>query len=212
MKFHDQKVAKMKLDFVHVANMNLADFILEMCQFSPILLVKWLNREKRRTIQMSYTKESHEELLKEIHNRLAKCSEEELEHVQHVLSSLDTKGNGRLHYLARFLGIEWDGEKGTMTLGMQHANTYGVAQGGAIYTLADIAMGYIILDTLPENQTSHTLELKMNYIAPGKGTHLYAYPEVIHHGRQTAVVQCRIENEDKKLIAQGLGTFFIKHH
>lgn len=165
---------------------------------------------------MSDIIENREDLLKAIQNKLTNCTEEELEHVQHVMSSFDTsvepKGTARLHYFARFLGIEWDGEKGTMTLGMQHANTYGVAQGGTIYTLADIAMGYIILDTLPENQTSHTLELKLNYIAPGKGTHLYAYPEVIHRGRQTAVVQCRIENEEKKLIAQGLGTFFIKHH
>jgi acyl-CoA thioesterase len=96
-----------------------------------------------------------------------------------------------------------------MTLGMQHANTYGVAQGGTIYTLADMSMGYKVLSELPPEKTVHTIEMKMNYIRPGKGKYLYAIPEILHTGRSTAVMSCQVRNDGEQLIAQGLGTFFI---
>ncbi|MGW6300711.1 PaaI family thioesterase [Peribacillus butanolivorans] len=76
-----------------------------------------------------------------------------------------------------------------MTLGDFNTNTFGVTQGGAIYTLADVVIGYRILDQLKEKQKGFTLEMKMNFIKKGKGEKLAAKTEVIHWGRKTVVMQ-----------------------
>lgn len=151
-----------------------------------------------------------QELINAIQDQLLNSSPEELEHVQHVLSSIDQSKKGGLYYFAEFLGIDWNHERAAMTLGMQHTNTYGVAQGGAIYTLADMAMGYKVLSKLPSDKRVYTIEMKMNYVSPGKGKRLVALPDVLHAGRKTAVVTCKVEDDNEKLVAQGLGTFYIK--
>jgi uncharacterized protein (TIGR00369 family) len=96
-----------------------------------------------------------------------------------------------------------------MVLGAFNANTYGVAQGGAVYTLADVAIGYAILKRLNRNQKVFTIEMKMNFIKKGKGSKLHAKTEIIHWGRKTLVTQCQIHDDTGDIIAQSLGTFFI---
>ncbi|MFB4164660.1 PaaI family thioesterase [Alteribacillus sp. JSM 102045] len=73
-------------------------------------------------------------------------------------------------------------EKFVMDLGLQNKNIYGVAQGGAIYTLADVAIGFKIFSELKEHQKVFTLELKTNFIKKGKGNQLIAEPRFIHWG------------------------------
>ena len=136
---------------------------------------------------------------------------EELHQVQHVLKTLrSSRAEGALHYLGQFLGIEFESEDLVyMNLGMQNANTYGVAQGGALYTLADVAIGYKLLPRLQENQQVFTLELKVNYIKQGRGKVVAAKPKILHFGKRTVVAECSIEDENNSLIAQALGTFII---
>jgi uncharacterized protein (TIGR00369 family) len=137
-------------------------------------------------------------------------SSEQLQQVSHVIKSLKASGKG-LHFIGRFLGIgfEADGEM-SMKLGLQNANTYNVAQGGALYTLADVAIGYCIMKEIPTDCQVYTLELKMNYIRPGTGEKLYAKPDIIHLGKTTVVSECRITDSQGKMVATALGTFFLK--
>lgn len=147
------------------------------------------------------------DILKEIEN----LSSEELEQVSHVIKAL--KGSKEeLHYTGRLLGIgfEENGEM-SMKLGMQNANTYDVAQGGALYTLADVAIGFHIMTKIPKDSQVYTLELKMNYIKPGKGKKLYAKPVIIHLGKSTVVSECKIIDEEGQVVTIALGTFFLKH-
>ncbi|RBP90611.1 acyl-CoA thioesterase [Cytobacillus firmus] len=147
------------------------------------------------------------DILKKIEN----FSSEELNQVFHVITAL--KGSKKeLHYTGRLLGIgfEENGEM-SMELGMQNANTYDVAQGGALYTLADVSIGFHIMNQIPLDSQVYTLELKMNYIKPGKGKKLYAKPEIVHLGRSTVVSECKILDEKGQAVAIALGTFFLKH-
>lgn len=151
-------------------------------------------------------------LLQEINKDLNELNLQELEHIHHVLNSIKESKQGSFYYLGRLLGIDVaDPDVVTMNLGMQNANTYGVAQGGAIYTLADIAIGYKILSKVKDDSQVLTVELKVNYIKPGKGRKLYAKPTILHEGKSTVVGQCAITDDEDELVAMALGTFFIKY-
>jgi uncharacterized protein (TIGR00369 family) len=143
---------------------------------------------------------------------LETLSNEEIDQISHVIKAMKNSKES-LHYNGRLLGINLDdnGEM-TMTLGMQNANTYGVAQGGSLYTLADVAIGYNIMSKIPKDCQVFTLEMKMNYIKPGKGEKLFAKPTINHIGKNTVVADCRIEDENNQVIAIALGTFFLKRH
>jgi uncharacterized protein (TIGR00369 family) len=143
-------------------------------------------------------------------NELEHLNDEELNQVRHVIESMK-KGKEGLHYSGRFLGIDLeDNGQMTMTLGMQNANIYGVAQGGALFTFADVAIGFYIMTKIPDDKNVLTLELKMNYVKPGKGRKLYAKPNIKHLGNRTVVSECEIVDENNELVAQALGTFFLK--
>jgi uncharacterized protein (TIGR00369 family) len=96
-----------------------------------------------------------------------------------------------------------------MRLGLQNGNTYGVAQGGAIYTLADVAIGFSILKEVSKEEKVFTLELKMNFIEKGEGARLIAEPVILRQGKSTVVAECNITDETGKLVAKALGTFYI---
>ncbi|MBO8172242.1 MAG: PaaI family thioesterase [Bacillaceae bacterium] len=156
------------------------------------------------------SEQDREALLKHLHDEMKALSKEELAQIQHVIGSLKKNKEETLHYLGHFLGIDIrpDGDV-FMHLGMHNSNTYGNAQGGALYTLADVAIGYRILDGLEAGEKVYTLEMKVNYLKPGQGNRLRARPEIVHQGRKTVVGQCRIEDEQGDLVAQALGTFYI---
>ncbi|WP_233523118.1 PaaI family thioesterase [Peribacillus saganii] len=148
--------------------------------------------------------------INEISEALQAMSADELDQISHVIDALRNPERG-LHYNGTLLGINVDdaGEI-TMQLGKQNSNFYNVAQGGAIFTLADIALGNYIMTKIPKDTDVVTLELKMNYIRPGKGEKLYAKPSISHMGKNTVVADCTIIDENEKLVAKALGTFFLK--
>ena len=96
-----------------------------------------------------------------------------------------------------------------MTLGPHNVNTYGVAQGGSLYTLADVAIGFMILKRLEDDQKVFTLEMKMNFIKKGAGAYLTATPTILRWGKTTVVAECTIEDSEGELVAKALGTFYV---
>ncbi len=151
-------------------------------------------------------------LTQEIHDSLCTFTQQELQHIQHVIHSMEESKKEGFYYLGHFLGINvLNTDEVTMDLGIQNANTYGVAQGGAIYTLADIALGYKILHTSVEESKVLTIELKVNYIKQGRGSKLYARPIILHSGKTTVVGQCTITDDEEDLVAVALGTFIVKN-
>ncbi|MEW9673756.1 PaaI family thioesterase [Ammoniphilus sp. 3BR4] len=161
----------------------------------------------KKRIMQTLTKE---QWIEQIKDKLYLLNGPQLETLNQAINSLQIASNERFHNLGRIMGIEWN-EQGEfqMHLGAFNANTYGVAQGGALYTLADVAIGYMILEQLRESQKVFTLEMKMNFIKKGKGDKLTAKPKVLHWGRKTVVAQCEVYDEMRNLVAQSMGTFFV---
>lgn len=154
--------------------------------------------------------------LEAIQEQLQNFSTKELEELSYVMSlyrGSPDKSRPKeipMHFLGRFLGISQNPD-GTaeMKLGRQNGNTYGVAQGGAVYTLADIAIGFSILKEISKEEKVFTLELKMNFIEKGEGARLIAEPVILRKGKSTVVAECSVTDETGKLVAKALGTFYI---
>lgn len=149
---------------------------------------------------------SKSDLQKQIEN----LSENELYYIQHTLDAIEASRNESMHFFGCFLGMK-EVENGIqMDLGKHNENTYGVTQGGALYTLADMAIGFYILQRLHPNEEVYTIELKVNFIKKGTGKHLLAETDILHWGRTTVVANCSIRDEEQNIVAQGLGTFYIR--
>ncbi len=82
----------------------------------------------------------------------------------------------------------------------------GIAHGGVLATLADMALTFVGGAVLGPVITS---ELKINYLRPGHGERLVARAEVVGHGRRQAVTRCEIYSVvdgEEKLCAAAQGT------
>ncbi|RBW70237.1 PaaI family thioesterase [Bacillus taeanensis] len=88
-------------------------------------------------------------------------------------------------------------------------NKLDIVHGGITATLADTAMGSYISKLLPENKSGVTTELKINYLAPGKGKFLKCTAAIIHKGKQLWVAEAKIYNDSGKLAAVATGSFYI---
>lgn len=88
-------------------------------------------------------------------------------------------------------------------------NQAGVVHGGAVCTLADAAMSTALRSALKPGDTAATIEMKVNFIAPGRGD-LLAAADLLHQGGTTAVTEVEIRNTEQQLVAKGLATFHVK--
>lgn len=88
-------------------------------------------------------------------------------------------------------------------------NNLGMAHGGALCTLADAALGTALRSALKPGDAVATIEMKVNFIAPGRGD-LLAHARALHVGGTTAVGEVEIEDLNGKLVAKALATFYVK--
>jgi uncharacterized protein (TIGR00369 family) len=74
------------------------------------------------------------------------------------------------------------------------ANFQGICHGGFIALLADSAMGSALATVLPEGEKHMSFDLKLSLMRPVQiGQAVRATGSVVHHGRRTAVGECRLE-------------------
>ncbi|MCG7344083.1 PaaI family thioesterase [Sporosarcina sp. ACRSL] len=151
-----------------------------------------------------------------IASKLDGLSLKQLEEVDYLLSTYKElieapqRDKAPMHLYGRLTGLKkLEEDQVEMTLGPHNVNTYGVAQGGSLYTLADVAIGFMILRRLSEDQKVFTLEMKMNFIKKGAGAQLIAIPTIIRWGKTTIVAECTIEDSEGDIVAKALGTFYI---
>ena len=91
----------------------------------------------------------------------------------------------------------------------QHLNDGGIVHGGAIFTLADCAMGSALASTLDDDQPV-TVEAKMNYLEPGQRGRIVATGAVRRKGKRFTVLEVEVVQEETgEHIAYGTGTFTI---
>jgi uncharacterized protein (TIGR00369 family) len=113
---------------------------------------------------------------------------------------------------ARQFGFELEAaEPGRAVLRMKvrprHRQVHGVVHGGILAALADTAGGLATYMSVPRGARVATLEMKINYLeAVERGT-LTAEARVIRLGRNFAVVEADVRDQDARLVARALMTF-----
>ena len=80
-------------------------------------------------------------------------------------------------------------------------NPAGMAHGGLIATMTDVAAGMMALQIDQWTHNIVTQSCDIHYLRPGSGNCLYAVSRVIRKGRRVCVVQVDCLTEDDKLFA-----------
>ena len=87
-----------------------------------------------------------------------------------------------------------------MPISENKLNGLDVAQGGAIYTLADFAFAGAS-NANREDRRCIGSASTINYIRPGTGTKLKAVAKIIHAGKKTCLSNVEVFNDQNKLVA-----------
>jgi uncharacterized protein (TIGR00369 family) len=91
-----------------------------------------------------------------------------------------------------------------LVLAPHHANNVGIAHGGVICTLIDIAMGSVARSTL--GRPVITLDMQTSFLSPGRGT-LIAEGRILRAGMSIVFCEADVRTEDGTLVAKGSGVF-----
>lgn len=87
-----------------------------------------------------------------------------------------------------------------VALGPEHLNNLGVAHGGLIATLLDVAMG-----TAARSNVGHpvmTLSMQSSFVAPGRGL-LHAEGRLLRAGRSIAHCEATVTGPEGEIVATG---------
>ncbi|MCB0882226.1 MAG: PaaI family thioesterase [Thermoleophilia bacterium] len=112
-----------------------------------------------------------------------------------------------------FIGVEHrEGDDGSVMLGLtaveHHLNPAGTVHGGVIATLIDVAMGRAAESQMEDEQVPATIELKTNYLEPGRPGRIVATAHVRKRGRNVIVVEAEVhQDETDEVIALAIGTY-----
>lgn len=87
-------------------------------------------------------------------------------------------------------------------------NNYGTVHGGAISTLADVAMGAALYVSLDDDEICKTVEMKVSYLKPATSGTLVCDARVVGRTRKLGTVEAQITNNGE-LIAKTTGKFHI---
>jgi uncharacterized protein (TIGR00369 family) len=98
----------------------------------------------------------------------------------------------------------------------------GALHGGVISALMDIIGGTVVAwglrkeiegQSLEEQAKRmnrvNTIDLRIDYLRPGKGQVFTATGSVLRSGRKVAVTRMELHNEEQLLIAAGMGTYTV---
>ncbi len=89
-----------------------------------------------------------------------------------------------------------------------HLQHLGFVHGGVISSLADNTGWYAVMANLPEDKTSVTIEIKVNYLKPAKEGRLIAIGKVLRLGRRVAFAVVEVYSQEE-LVAYATGTYSI---
>ena len=116
--------------------------------------------------------------------------------------------------VARLIGLEAKeiaNGRATVMLaaGPQHANPIATLHGGILCDIADAAMGMVFASTLAPEESFTTIELKINFFRPIWQAQLRAKGTVLQRGRTIGYVECKITDEENRLVAKAASTCMV---
>jgi len=81
-------------------------------------------------------------------------------------------------------------------------NLFGYAHGGAIFSIADTAIGLAHLAALAPEQTATTIEASISYMRPALSGTLRATARTVKRGRTLSFYECDVTDENGRLMAR----------
>lgn len=123
-------------------------------------------------------------------------------------------GAFRNGYFPDHLGIQLvDWEEGLVRMHLPAKphllQNYGVVQGGALATLADVGMAWAVLSVIHPSACP-TITLNVNYLAPVREEDLYCVARVVRAGRSVATAGASVWTEAGVVAASAVGTFLVR--
>ncbi|MEE8469896.1 MAG: thioesterase family protein [Dehalococcoidia bacterium] len=136
---------------------------------------------------------------------------------------------GRYPPFVDLLGVTFeplDGDNICIKLAMRDELALGSQQGslhgGVISSMMDIIGGTVVaweLKNAVKDQPLHeqarklsgvrTVDLRVDYLRPGKGKNFTATASILRTGKKVAVTRMELHNEEQHLIAVGTGTYTV---
>lgn len=118
-----------------------------------------------------------------------------------------------IHYLTGLTPTGAEEKRATVKLPATKwlASPTGYLQGGAIALLADTAIAFAILTTVPAGMTYAIVDLKVNYLrpVPPDNTDLVAGGIVSHRGKTLAIANSDLTNSEGKRVALATGSAML---
>lgn len=88
-------------------------------------------------------------------------------------------------------------------------NSWKVAHGGVVMTLADIALGVAVLTLARGAHGAMTIELKVSFLGPAKGR-LAAEGRCLKAGKSLAFCEGEVLDGEGNVVAKALGTYRVR--
>ncbi|MDQ8728197.1 PaaI family thioesterase [Bradyrhizobium sp. LHD-71] len=105
-------------------------------------------------------------------------------------------------------------EQGKVVVSMngkrEFLNAHGVMAGSVITGMIDSALLQAVRTQCASGDFLTTLEIKVNFLAPAKGSRFTCEANVIRAGGSTGVSSAVVTAEDGSAVAGGMGTIFIR--
>ena len=96
----------------------------------------------------------------------------------------------------------------SLPIGPQHSNSNGVVHGGAIFTVADTAMGAALFLTLAPDEFCATIEIKINFFKPVFAGTLRCEGLLVNKGKSVAYLDASLWVQEV-LVGKANGSFAI---
>ncbi len=97
-----------------------------------------------------------------------------------------------------------------LDLKQKHLNHGGIAHGGVLAGLLDIALAGAVSTTMEKTQWCLTAQLAIEYLNPAFPGEIFAFGKIVKRGRNLAFVEGGIESKNKELLTKASGIWIIK--
>lgn len=151
-------------------------------------------------------------LLEFIQHTLAEGTEDEQQILYLARQAIEHVRERKSAYVAGFLGLQGEYlEDGTYRFEVPITpfmlNQMKAVHGGISATLADSVMGAVAMRSTGYKVV--TTEMNVHYLTPGTGDRLIATASILRRGKTLCVCECKIHNEQGRLVLAGTGSFFL---
>jgi uncharacterized protein (TIGR00369 family) len=92
----------------------------------------------------------------------------------------------------------------------RHLNPNGTVHGGVVYTLVDVSMAEALKTLVEGDERPVTIEIKINYLEPGKPGTLTSTAQVRKGGKRLVIVEAEVaqgDEDDGEVVALATGTY-----